>query len=359
MINIDDILYNLVTDKIEEIKADPNILDTIFYGKSADDINNIKQFISTQKIRIVKHHPRDASDFPCYSIVLESSAESEQIIGSSGAGDDIEISKMSDGWIGSDSDIFIGNIAHDYSVPQTVRQTYNTLETKDGFASCHLIGKQYESEDKGVWIDFENSVLEGGYISLVDITNIHFWVKSNRIGSWLQFGFGEDAHEEHVFTAAITTRNVWERVRVDLSGIDLDEIARIRYMSFKIIDDSQPTDIFIGSLKGEKDLGSVYEETFLDNRYRIEIWTNNADLTLNLYTLLLWLMLRYRNYLEESWGLIESRIEGGDVIPQPEWIPEIIYIRSLTISCKTIESVPRETDLTALTVTLGKTDFSG
>jgi hypothetical protein len=366
MINLDDIFYQFIVDKLNEIKSDPNILNWVMAGKTVDQINSIKQFITNNiipnqdlPVRVVMHHPRDASDLPCYSIVLESQAEGDQSIGSSGASEEIDISHMSDGWIGSDSDIFINNIPNTYSVPQTVKQTYALLVDKDGKRVCHLVGKQYDSANKGVWIDYQNSVLQGGYVSLASVNSASFWVKSNRIGTWFQFGFGTKAHQEHIFTVGITARNLWQKITVPLTGIDMDDLTHIRYMSFVILDDSQPTDIYIDALKGENALGTTYNEVFLDNRYRVEIWANNADLCLNLYAILLWLFLRYRDYFEQSYPLWEMRIEGGDIVPQPEWFPEVVYIRSLSISCKSVEAVPRETDLTALTVTTGKIDFSG
>jgi hypothetical protein len=375
MLNLDDIFLQFIVDKLNEIKSDPTILDLALSGKTIDQINSVKQFITSNMIpnqdipvRVVMHHPRDAADLPCYSIVLESQNEDEQMIGSSGASEEIAISKMSDGWIGSDSEIFINNIPTEeayeargiiYDVPKTLTQTYSSLVTKDGRRVCHMTGQQDNSATKGVFIDFQHSLIHGGYISLASVNSVSFMVKSNRIGSWLQFGFGTQAHGEHVFTANITARNMWQKVTVSLSGIDISDLTNIRYMSFVILDDSQPTDIYIDELMGENALGTTYNETLFNNLYRIEIWTSNADLTLNLYSILLWLMLRYRDIFESSYPIWEMRVEGGDIIPQPEWLPEVVYIRSLSISCKSVEVVPRETDLTALTVLVGRTDFSG
>jgi hypothetical protein len=129
-------------------------------------------------------------------------------------------------------------------------------------------------------------------------------------------------------------------------------------MSFEILDDTQDTDIFISGLKGETTYGSIMDEYFMNNSHRIECWSNNAELTLWLYQIAFWNLLKFRAYLESSWGLILQRIEGGDIMPQPEFYPEFIYVRGLNFNCMTIELVPRETGLTAIDVKVGKTDFS-
>src|SRR4030042_880250 len=351
MLSIDEILYDLIKDKLAAIKSDPSILDKIFEGRTTERIESMKQFIiSNKNIRVVLHHPRDAADFPCYSIVLESSNESEQVI-DGGITDEFLISDMSDGWVGSDSDIFRSNIY----LPVDISQTYSALEVKDGRRSCHIKAKKDSSVGKGVWIDFTNSVL-GGYVSLEGIDTITFFVKSNRSGSFLEFGFGEKQHREQTFNFSITNKGVWEIKSINIKGIaDRDKNA-VRYMSFKVTDDSLESDVYVARLIGEKEPSSEYKEAFFDSRYRIEVWTDNAELTLNLWIILLWNLLKYRDYLEQSWGIMEQTVGGGDVAPQPEYYPEFVYIRGLVFSCKTIEVVPGE-ELTALDVRVGRQDL--
>jgi hypothetical protein len=370
MIAIDDILYELLRTQMDQIKADPSVLDLIFAGKTKESIEQVKKFILDNKaIKIVLHHPRVGAEFPCMAIVLEGSTESEQVMGAA-LYDEVLISSMEDGWIGSDSDIFREGVHWDIAKaklvpdgypnvfdPVDVAQFYSALEVKDGRRSCHMKGKQTTSLGKGIWIDFKNSVLQGGSVSLVGMDQVTFWIKSNRMGTFLEFGFGKKAHREHTFNIALTERKVWERVSLDISGVAGRDKDAIRYMSFKIVNADSPIDIFIDALKGEKQYGSTVNETFLDNRYRIETWTDNADLTLAYYSILLWTLLKYRDYLESSWDLMEQRIEGGDIMPQPEYYPEFLYVRGLMFSCKTIETTPRESDLVAWEIKVGKQDW--
>lgn len=360
MIAIDDILYDLLRTQMDSIKADPDVLDLIFDGKPKESIEQVKKWILDNKsIKIVMHHPRVGADFPCMSIVLEAATEAEQVMGAA-LYDEITLSNMEDGWIGSDSDILRDNIF----LPTDVDQFYSALEVKDGRRSCHMRGKPITSQGKGIWIDFQNSVLQGGSVSLVGMNRVTFFIKSNRLGivgsstpPFLKFGFGKKAHEEKTFDIPLAERRVWERVSLNISGVADRDKDLIRYMNFKINNADLPTDVYIDALKGEKQYGFTVNETFLDNRYRIETWSDNADLTLAYYQILLWTLLKYRDYLESSWGLMEQRVEGGDIMPQPEYYPEFLYVRGLMFSCKTIETTPREEDLVAWEVKLGKQDW--
>ena len=374
---IDLILHDFLDEKIGEIKSDPAILEFIFEEYPLDTIESIKQFLLTNKVRTVYHFPRDASELPCYAIILESSAESDQVIGMSGdIYDEVLISSMEDGWIGSDSDIFRAGVHWESGIsgfsgyspqgklvpdeqpsvfsPTDVFQYYNALEVKDGRRSCHFIGKKGTSALKGIWIDYKNSVL--GYKSLVGCKYVTFWIKSNRVGDFIKFGFGETSHEEYAFRFPVTVRNLWEKIRIDISSVPQRNRDHIRYMSFRLMDDSAYTDVFIDKLMGEGETQYVRREAYFDHNYRIEAWTNNAELTLYLFQIAKWNLIRHRDYLESSWGLYRQRLTGGDIMPQPEYYPEFVYIRALNYNCTTVEAIPTE-ERFAFDIKVGRMDF--
>lgn len=349
MTSIDEILHSFLDSKIAEIKSDPSILDQIFEERPAERIEQIKQWLSSIAIRTVYHHPRDASDLPCYAIVLEDAPENEQSIGSIGDSyDEFLISRMDDGWIGSDSDIHFTKVTDPITrepspltyLPTDVEQWYNRIVTKEGMVSCHLTGaKTAGSVGKGVWIDFTHSVLST--INLSDVANITFQIlSSNRTGTFLEFGFGEKAHREQTFSFPITVKNLWERIVISIAGVANRDKDGIRYMSFRIIDSSDEIDVYISSLKGEASTLGETEEVYFDSRYRIESWSNNADLTLVMFDIAKWNLLKYRSYMESSLGLYRARLDGGDIMPQPEWYPEFVYVRGLGFNCSTVEVIP-------------------
>jgi hypothetical protein len=357
MIFIESILHEFLDQRFAEIKSDPSLIDQIFDGMPTATIDSIKQYITNTHIKTVYHHPRDESEIPCYAIVLQSSneaTESESIGQSGDAYDEVIISDMSDGWIGSDSELLATNT----DAPVTLNQFYSRFEVKDGRYSCHIKADKDVTLGKGIFIDFTNSVIQGGYTSLTQKNKLVFWIKSNRIGTFLRFGFGEAAHGEHTYSFPVTVQNLWESIEINLAGLSDSQKDRIRYMSFEIINDDSDTDVFISNLRGQTNFGSIMDEYYLNNSHRIECWSNNAELTLWLYQIALWNLWKFRAYLENSWGLMLQRIEGGDIMPQPEFYPEFLYIRGLTFNCQTIELIPRETGLVPIDVRVRKIDFS-
>jgi hypothetical protein len=356
MIQVDEILHDFIDEKIADLKANPMNLDRILEGHTHARVEEFKEFFVKNPIRTTYHFPRDASELPCYAIVLDTCPETDQVIGMSGDNyDEAIISYMDDGWIGSDSDI--SPTRTNIFAPTDVGQFYSSIETlKNGRRSCHLVGKPNTSVGKGIFIDFETSVL-GGYVDLSKVAYVVFPIKSNRTGTFLEFGFGQDAHQEYVWTFPVTTSGVWEYVRVDIREVDKNLKSKVRYMSFTITDDTMVTDIYIDKLVGNvEDNEADILEAFFDPQYRIEVWTNNAEVTIMMWDVVKWLLLRYRYYLETSFGLLSQKLGGGDVVPQPDYYPEFVYIRSLEFTCKLIETIP--TEMTRIEhIRIGRTDF--
>ncbi|MMZ43510.1 hypothetical protein D1872_50620 [compost metagenome] len=82
-------------------------------------------------------------------------------------------------------------------------------------------------------------------------------------------------------------------------------------------------------------------ETMFEANYRLEVWTNNGDLTVYLYHLVKWAILSGRGFLDER-GLFRQRVSGADFEPATSWFPEFVYRRALMFWCQTSASVPIE-----------------
>lgn len=68
--------------------------------------------------------------------------------------------------------------------------------------------------------------------------------------------------------------------------------------------------------------------TLYNAQYRIEVWTDNADLTIVLYNLLKWILLANRSYLE-SQGITRQTLMGTDFEPIKTELPLLIYRRAV------------------------------
>jgi len=81
-------------------------------------------------------------------------------------------------------------------------------------------------------------------------------------------------------------------------------------------------------------------ETMYDLTYRIEVWTNNGDLTVQLYHLLKWALMSKRDDLVSDYNLFKQKLSGADFEPVPAYFPEFVYRRALSLACTTHASVP-------------------
>jgi hypothetical protein len=128
-----------------------------------------------------------------------------------------------------------------------------------------------------------------------------------------------------------------EKITLDISGIadaDKDDVVFFR---FTPTDDSEDLDIFISDLKVIWALEEA-EEAVFDNMHTVEVWSGNPEETIILFNYLKWLFLANRDYLETTWNYFEQKIGGQDLMLNPEWFPEFVYVRALSFSCKTLET---------------------
>ncbi|MDP4224900.1 MAG: hypothetical protein Q8910_00825 [Bacteroidota bacterium] len=90
---------------------------------------------------------------------------------------------------------------------------------------------------------------------------------------------------------------------------------------------------------GNVSFDETQTETIYSSDYRLEIWTENGDLTVQLYHLLKWCILSGRDDLANV-GMFNQRIGGTDFEPAPEYFPIFVYRRALTFWCQSVVSVP-------------------
>lgn len=87
------------------------------------------------------------------------------------------------------------------------------------------------------------------------------------------------------------------------------------------------------------DLSSMFEVN-----YRIEVWTDNGDLTVQLYHIVKAILLINRPSLITS-GLYRQKLSGSDFQPVPSFFPSFVYRRALTFWAQCSNSVPESSDL--------------
>lgn len=73
--------------------------------------------------------------------------------------------------------------------------------------------------------------------------------------------------------------------------------------------------------------------------YRVEIWTNNGDYTVELYHIVKAMLLQGRQHLVDV-GLVKQSIKGTDFQPVPSFFPEFVYRRGISLSGESLVSIP-------------------
>ncbi len=82
--------------------------------------------------------------------------------------------------------------------------------------------------------------------------------------------------------------------------------------------------------------------TMFESNYRLECWTENGDLTVELYHILKWALLSGRDHLGSDRDLFRQRTSGADFEPAPSFFPTFVYRRALSYWCQFSVTVPDE-----------------
>lgn len=80
-----------------------------------------------------------------------------------------------------------------------------------------------------------------------------------------------------------------------------------------------------------KKMSPFLDGVYMASSYRIECWSDNADLTSYMYAILKWCIWTSRSdMLKRGW--IDIKISGTDMEPTPDYMPMFIYRRTLQLS---------------------------
>ena len=82
-------------------------------------------------------------------------------------------------------------------------------------------------------------------------------------------------------------------------------------------------------------------EVIYECNYRLEVWSGNGDLVVDLYHLVKWSLLSGRDTLVGR-GLFRQKLGGSDFEPATSYFPEFVYRRALTFWCQLMSSAPIE-----------------
>ena len=75
----------------------------------------------------------------------------------------------------------------------------------------------------------------------------------------------------------------------------------------------------------------VLDGVYFNSKFRIECWSDNADLTSYLYIILKWILLSSRKKMLST-GLQLPSLSGADIEPVPDYLSIFVYRRSVVLS---------------------------
>lgn len=78
---IDDILVDIIRDRLTFLKNNIHFIDEIFSSASDDLRNQLKHYLTTQNIKVIKNYPRDQAQLPAYAVLLGSEEEIVESLG--------------------------------------------------------------------------------------------------------------------------------------------------------------------------------------------------------------------------------------------------------------------------------------
>lgn len=148
----------------------------------------------------------------------------------------------------------------------------------------------------------------------------------------------DNVHTNSYFvTSNLPVVNI-SQILINSTGVEIDPELAEEYSpdTYYLPDDiASPGDILtISYTYGESIMTST--EVMYESTYRLEVWTDNGDLTVELYHLLKWALLSGRSKLIEDYDIFRQTLSGADFEPVPNYFPAFVYRRALSFWCQFI-----------------------
>lgn len=86
---VEDLLSNIVEEKLKWLRTNPDIVDRIFRNASVTSRSRLKEYIKTNGIKVMRGFPIDRTHLPSYVIMLGVERETQQSLGNYIGDDDL------------------------------------------------------------------------------------------------------------------------------------------------------------------------------------------------------------------------------------------------------------------------------
>lgn len=291
----DEVLQRTIVNGIRFMRQNPNILDSVFAGQTAEQRDQIKQWLLESNLQLSLNFPRKQQlTIPAIVMTLLSDSESDGLIG------DHVMSGTSPELLGTG-----GN-------------NFGTVSTTGGLPSRIISNVQVDRTEE---ID-DNTRIYWEDIYSPEIANAFADRPDGCYNVYVVRGAGRGQIE----TITRISNNF-----LDIEGTFDQQLDSSSYLDIRradeVIAEGQPPRLFTE----EDDLttkGAYYEA-----RYKLHVLGSTQLEVLFLYSILKAILLSQRVYLEKQ-GLHGLGVQGAEFAPLGEYLPDICYGRAMTLTFK-------------------------
>lgn len=297
MSNIPEVtLQRTIINGIRHIRRNPTLLDTIFAGQTAEELQQIKDYILEQSIGFSMHYPRD-QDIKVPSIVLTLLSDNE-----------------SDGLLGDVLGTGIPQIHNADTLGGHGASTSNL-----GGLSARVISNvrvdRVETQD-GVDTLYWESIYSPQIINAFAEAPTGCYTVHVIRGA----GAGQTAMISRISNNSLDIEGTFDQQLDSSSYIDIRATEELNV-------EGQPS----RSYTDGEDV--VNKGAFYEARYRLHVLGSTQFEVLFLYAILKAVLLSQRIYLEEQ-GLHGLAVQGTEFAPSTEYTPNVVYSRAMNITFK-------------------------
>jgi len=292
-------LQMAIVQGLRAIRQDPKVLGSVFKNEKASELDQIRNFFLTKSIEFSVNYPRgEELKIPAIILTMQSDVESDPVLGD-----------------------FLGNYAPQEMYADTLGGHGASISTISGL-NTKIIGNiqvNYTEEDPltGVNTLYWNSIFTP------EILKVFAKAPSQSYTIHVINGYG--AGQKHKVT----------RIRsnsLDIAGSFSPQLDTSSYIDIRKTIESEHSDGQASRLYTE-DAPLVQKGSIYEARYALNVLGSNQSEVIFLYAAIKTILLSQRKYLEDQ-GLQGLTIQGAEFSPKGEYLPNVVYGRSVNLTFK-------------------------
>jgi hypothetical protein len=292
------ILQTVISRGIRTLRNDSRYIDQLFRTISRGDQQQMRDFIKSNQIDLAINYPRGNLSVPALVILLRSDDEHSQ-----GA------------YLGDFKEIgYPDEFSYDGGLDGEILGGAASVSGMSGLGAV-VFGPHY---------------VLSATLNTINVTNRTFYIGqftdgAERLVVHIVAGTGEGQQREIIANSAsnLMVGSDWSTVP------DATSVFEIREPADEVLGEPSPLYDRRNSKEIIERKGGLYA-----NKYQIQVVTANQEQLIYLYAILKSIFTLSRTFLEGQ-GIIDLKMSGTDFVNRPEYVPDMAYMRMLTLDFAT------------------------